>query len=261
MASNWPNLGRTLVERGVIDEQRLEEALAIQRSKGGLLGEILTSRGWVTPLSIAAALARQRESERAPAPDRPGSGRGDKWKPLGVILVEKGFITGVELAQALAIQREQKGRFVGEILVERGWLAASDLVLGLAAQLGLDFDLRRSGGDGTLLPTDRPAPHFEVLEDRAGTVVLLKKAATFMEATDFVFDEVLWQREPGHLQIVRVDAGPREVVWSFKPGEATAPQSDDLLSIFGYPVTQWQGRPMYDDDPAGEPGPHVAAAG
>ncbi len=259
--SKWPTLGRVLVERGVITEEHLEQALAIQRSSGGLLGDILTTRGWVTPLSIAAALARQREAleleqgaTKAPAPSR-----GEQWKPLGTILVDKGYISEIELKQALAIQREQGG-FIGEVLVARGWLARSDLVMGLAAQLGLDFELKRSGGDGTLLPTDRPAPYFEVLEDRDGSVVLLKKAATFMEATDFVFDEVLWQREPGHLQIVRVDSGPREVVWSFKPGEAIAPEGDDLLSIFGYPVTQWQGRPMYEGDPPGQPGPHVAAA-
>ena len=51
-----------------------------------------------------------------------------------------------------------------------------------------------------------------------GEVQLLKTAESFMEATDFVFDEVLWQREPGDLQIVRVDNGRREVAWSFRPG-------------------------------------------
>ncbi len=260
--ASWPTLGRVLVERGVITEEHLEQALAVQRKRGGLLGEILTSRGWVTSLSIAAALARQREALAA------GTGRRGKeeqerregWKPLGTILVEKGYVTEIELKQALAIQRD-RGGFVGEILVERGWLAASDLVSALAAQLGLDFEVSRGGRGGSILPSDRPDPHFEVLEARDDAVVLLKKAATFMEATDFVFDEVLWQREPGKLEIVRVDGDRREVVWNFAPGEAAPGEGRDLLSIFGYPVAQWQGSPTYDEDHPANVGPRLAAAG
>jgi hypothetical protein len=229
-----------LVERGVISEEQLETALLVQRREGGLLGEILTSRGWVTPLSIAAAVARQK-AEGSPANGQAQRGRGADWKPLGTLLVEKNFISDVELKQALAIQRE-RGGFLGEILVDNGWLPASDLVLALAAQLGLDFDVRRSASareNVTILPSNRPAAHFEVLESVGGQVQLLKKTETFMEATDYVFDEVLWQREPGDLQIVRVDGGRREVAWSFRPGEVQS-QKDDMLSVFGYAVGQWE---------------------
>ena len=79
-----------------------------------------------------------------------------------------------------------------------------------------------------------------MLEDVAGEIQLLRTTETFMEATDFVFDEVLWQREPGDLQIVRVDAGRREVVWSFRPGEAATQSREDMLSVFGYAVGQWE---------------------
>jgi hypothetical protein len=234
------SLGRLLVERGVITTEQLDAALTIQRSEGGLLGEILTSRGLVTPLSIAAALAKQKvEAEEAPAKSRGGSGT---WKPLGTVLLEKGFITNVELKQALAAQTEGGG-FIGEILVERGWLSAADLVLGLAAQLGLDFDVKRAAeqsGAAAILPTDRPAAHFEVLEDTGSEVKLLKTAETFMEATDFVFDEVLWQREPGNLQIVRIDSGRREVAWSFRAGEAATHTREDMLGVFGYAVGGWE---------------------
>ena len=92
-----------------------------------------------------------------------------------------------------------------------------------------------------------------MLEEVAGQVQLLKTAETFMESTDFVFDEVLWQREPGNLQIIRVDAGRREIVWSFRPGEAAAHTREDMLSVFGYSVGQWQ-------DKHGD-GPSVAALG
>src|SRR5947209_10656002 len=173
-----PSLGRLLVERGVITQEQLDTALAVQRADGGLLGEILTSRGWVTPLSIAAAVAKQRAEDPDGAGEAPGSrpGRSSSWKPLGTLLVEKGFIGDVQLKQALAVQRDEGG-FLGEILVNRGWLAAADLVLGLAAQLGLDFDVKRAVDhreEAVILPADRPAAHFEVLEEVAGQVQLLK---------------------------------------------------------------------------------------
>jgi hypothetical protein len=250
------SLGRVLVERGVITDEQLDTALAVQRREGGLLGEILTSRGWVTSLSIAAALAKQRADEPQTADAEKGPARGSNWKPLGTLLVEKGFISDVQLKQALALQSNDGG-FLGEILVQRGWLAASDLVLALAAQLGLDFDVKRAvekRDETVIVPTDRPDAYFEVLEDAGEEAQLLKTADTFMEATDFVFDEVLWQREPGNLQIVRVDSGRREVVWSFRPGEAATHKREDMLSVFGYSVGQWQ------DKHGGEP-PSVAAFG
>jgi len=238
-----PSLGRLLVERGVITEEQLNTALRVQRDEGGMLGEILTSRGWVTPLSIAAAVAKQKTEEPAPsAAQNNRLGRGPSWKPLGTLLVEKGFITDVQLKQALALQSDGGG-FLGEILVDNGWLAASDLVLALAAQLGLDFDVKRAVAqrdEAVILSADRPAAHFEVLEEVGDEPQLLRTTETFMEATDFVFDEVLWQREPGNLQIVRVDGGRREVVWSFRPGEAATQAREDMLSVFGYAVGQWE---------------------
>jgi hypothetical protein len=248
-----PSLGRLLVERGVITEEQLQTALRVQRDEGGMLGEILTARGWVTPLSIAAAVAKQKAEQPAPAggqSNRPG--RSDTWKPLGTLLVEKGFISDVQLKQALALQRDGGG-FLGEILVDKGWITASDLVLALAAQLGLDFDVKRAvtaRDEAVLLPTERAPAHFEVLEEVGGDVKLLKTTETFMEATDFVFDEVLWQRDPGNLQIVRVDAGRREIAWSFRPGEAATQNREDMLSVFGYAVGHWEDKH--------QPGPEAA---
>jgi hypothetical protein len=249
------SLGRLLVERGVITQEQLGTALQVQRAQGGMLGEILTSRGWVTPLSIAAAVAKQK-ADQPGAEDRQGSrpGRGSNWKPLGTLLVERGFISDVELKQALTIQSEGGG-FLGEILVDHGWLTAPDLVFALAAQLGLDFDVKRAAStnnEASILPSERPDAHFEVLESVGGEIQVLKKSETFMEATDFVFDEVLWQREPGDLQIVRVDSGRREVVWSFRPGEASAHAREDMMSVFGYAVGRWEDQHRFE-------GPSAAA--
>ena len=240
------SLGRLLVERGVITHEQLNTALALQRAEGGMLGEILTARGWVTPLSIAAAVARQRASDDSPLePDVDGrSPRGSNWRSLGTLLLEKQFISEAELRSGLELQRE-RGGFLGEILVQQGWLSAADLILALAAQFGLDFDLQRDDEDGdvaALLPARRAAVRFEVLEGAEGDARLLTSTSTFMEATDYVFDEVLRQREPGDLQIMRVDGDRREVAWSYRPGEAAAHQREDMLGLFGYHVGQWQDR-------------------
>ena len=244
------SLGRLLVERQVITQEQLATALRVQRAEGGMLGEILTSRGWVTPLSIAAAVAKQKVEQSAENGQGSRSGRGSSWTPLGTLLVEKGYITDVQLKQALSIQSEGGG-FLGEILVDHRWMTASDLVLALAAQLGLDFEVKRGASpndEASILPSERPDAYFEVLENVGGEIQLLKKSETFMEATDFVFDEVLWQREPGDLQIVRVDNGRREIAWSFRPGEASAHSREDMMSVFGYAVGQWEDKHQFGSD-------------
>ncbi len=50
-------LGEILVESGVIDENQLKEALKIQREKGGLLGDVLVSLGYVSEDNLAKSLS------------------------------------------------------------------------------------------------------------------------------------------------------------------------------------------------------------
>lgn len=52
-------LGDILIDAGVIDEQQLTEALAVQREKGQKLGETLIDLGFTTEVEIANALHRQ----------------------------------------------------------------------------------------------------------------------------------------------------------------------------------------------------------
>ncbi len=52
-------LGEVLLERGVITPQQLEDALAYQRTHGGLLGQVLTQLGFATEEEIALALTAQ----------------------------------------------------------------------------------------------------------------------------------------------------------------------------------------------------------
>jgi len=52
-------LGDLLIERNILSPQQLEEALAVQKEKGGLIGEILLGLGFVKEVDIAQALTAQ----------------------------------------------------------------------------------------------------------------------------------------------------------------------------------------------------------
>jgi type IV pilus assembly protein PilB len=57
--TSWPLLGALLLERGLLDEQQLEHALALQSRSGKLIGEILVDCGFVTRFALARVLAQQ----------------------------------------------------------------------------------------------------------------------------------------------------------------------------------------------------------
>jgi len=52
-------LGELLIERGIIDQIQLNQALAVQREKGGLIGEILVELGFAKEDEIAQTLTAQ----------------------------------------------------------------------------------------------------------------------------------------------------------------------------------------------------------
>ncbi len=52
-------LGELLIEGGVVDKDKLEEALKQQKTSGELLGEVLVRLGWVTERDIAKTVATQ----------------------------------------------------------------------------------------------------------------------------------------------------------------------------------------------------------
>ena len=52
-------LGELLIERGIINEQQLAKALAMQQDKGGLIGEILVELGFAKEEDIAQSLTAQ----------------------------------------------------------------------------------------------------------------------------------------------------------------------------------------------------------
>ncbi len=56
---NNKQLGELLLERGIINQSQLDQALSIQRDKGGLIGEILVELGFVKEDDIAQSLTAQ----------------------------------------------------------------------------------------------------------------------------------------------------------------------------------------------------------
>ena len=52
-------LGELLLDRGIINQSQFDQGLALQREKGGLIGEILVELGFVKEDDIAQALTAQ----------------------------------------------------------------------------------------------------------------------------------------------------------------------------------------------------------
>jgi len=63
----WRPLGRVLVESGFLTKTELENALEVQRERGGRLGEILVARGSMTGQALGRALAEQHGVDLAAA--------------------------------------------------------------------------------------------------------------------------------------------------------------------------------------------------
>ena len=55
----WRPLGRVLVEQGLLTDDELEQALAIQQQTGERLGETIVKCGFVSGPELAGALAAQ----------------------------------------------------------------------------------------------------------------------------------------------------------------------------------------------------------
>lgn len=56
---NNKQLGELLLDRGIITQAQLDQALNVQRDKGGLIGEILVGLGFVKEDDIAQSLTAQ----------------------------------------------------------------------------------------------------------------------------------------------------------------------------------------------------------
>jgi hypothetical protein len=117
----WRPLGALLVEKGLLTEGELEQALAEQRRTGRILGEILVGRGYVDGLALARALAdqhgvqlRPRDGDEPAAPSESAPKPRQTWRPLGKLLVESGFVNEGELERALEDQLQRPELRLGD---------------------------------------------------------------------------------------------------------------------------------------------------
>src|SRR3954447_15249375 len=60
---SWRPLGQIFVEKGLLKEEGLEHALAVQEMMGGRLGDKLVDLGYVTRHALARILAEQFDVE------------------------------------------------------------------------------------------------------------------------------------------------------------------------------------------------------
>ena len=59
MDQSYKKLGELLVEKGLLTEQQVNDALAMQKQSPARLGEIATAMGWATEIQISECLAVQ----------------------------------------------------------------------------------------------------------------------------------------------------------------------------------------------------------
>lgn len=129
-------IGELLIKEGYLDREKLNQALAHQRTYGGRLGTICVEKGFLTLDQLNALLDSRR-----------------KEKPLlGDELLRRGLITRAQLDAALDMQRRSGGR-LGDILVYQQAISESDLYRTLAdlMQLGR-LGLNQMNDDLTALP-------------------------------------------------------------------------------------------------------------
>ncbi len=118
-------IGRLAVERGLISEKELVQALEAQASGGAVpVGELLVQLNLIDRKQLSQLVALQRENLSAPSPYT--EGKEVAADLLGKHAVEQGLITPGQLKETLREQgvMSQRGQpmRLGELLVDKGYL-------------------------------------------------------------------------------------------------------------------------------------------
>ena len=173
---------------------------------------------------LSNRLREIRETHAPPAAEPAPLHELPRRLPLGQLLVEKGLLSESDLGIALAHQRED-GRPLGQVLISMGVVTEQELARTLTEQHGFDFSMslrrRLSPGLGRTpevdpeeLVDDAPEPERYILrEPDAGEP--LHVADSFLDAADAAF-ELIEERDPAALEIVRIRDGETEHLWAYK---------------------------------------------
>jgi type IV pilus assembly protein PilB len=120
MASVRPQIGRLLVQKGLIDEAQLAHAVSEQKRTGFNISKILTRLGFVTEEQMTIILGEQLQAS--------------EHKRIGELLVEKNYITVEQRDRALEEQKVT-GLRLGKMLMQLGFMTEERLIEILSAQL------------------------------------------------------------------------------------------------------------------------------
>ena len=159
--------------------------------------------------------------------------------PLGRLLVEKGVLSEADLDLALEHQRED-GRPLGQILLEMGAVTQSDLARTLTEQHGFDFTASLRRRLSAVESPEEPEPEEQGWNDEppGGERYLVREpglgdplhvAESFLDAADAAF-ELIEDRDPERLEIVRARDGDLEQLWSYNRADSDQPADPPLAS-------------------------------
>lgn len=180
---------------------------------------------------LSQRLREIRETHAPPAPALEPVQELPRRLQLGQLLIEKGLLTEPDLVLALAHQRAD-GRPLGQILLSMGVLTEQELARTLAEQHGFDFSmsLRRrlspvvrpkveqsEAAEESSEPEPEPVERYVVREP--GDNEPLHVADSFLDAADAAF-ELIEERDPAELEIVRAREGEFERLWSYNRADS-----------------------------------------
>lgn len=249
-------IGAIFLERGLVTEEQLQSALALQVETKEHLGEILVQHFGVSRIELASVLAEQwAELERANAESadngqaptaalpsdahrsaeesngEPVGGENEiddeqlSPRPLGAIFVEQGIVTDAELDQALETQR-QGGEKLGEILVAQGSITRLQLASALAEQWTALRKIRPPSASEVQTPTrpvasrETPPPEVDRLHEAVAALEQRLHAA-----------ESLAAREPWREEISAATEGLQASLTEIEARVAGAATREDLEAV------------------------------
>lgn len=123
-------IGRLAVERGMISEEELVQALEAQASMGGIpIGELLVQLSLLNRQQLSDLVAIQKENLSAPSPY--SQGKEVAADLLGKHAVEQGLITPEQLKETIREQgvlaRRGQALRLGELLIDKGYLTVEQV--------------------------------------------------------------------------------------------------------------------------------------
>ena len=152
-------LGTLLLRRGLITEEQLQTALAVQRETGAPLGQIVVERGFVRPSIVAQALATQHGSllkteygyattfngQSPPAAPAPEADRVALLE-AAVVVRDEAIASFNATAQSWKVALEQRDDMIRQLAAER------DAAHAELAQARSEIAALRAGlpGDGSV---------------------------------------------------------------------------------------------------------------